>query len=936
MSAIGWARAIPGRIGRWLWQSRELMLRFVLALLSIFLVFRAFFQTHAGSALYTASLLCAFFAMVFSTGIRKEAWEEFFELLTEVSVALAFGFILVGFEKLGEAATTPAGRTAGPIAWSLTGEELVKISTIFILVFSAQLVARVARSLSKFESDKDTLKSTTDRLTDIAEQLAGQGTLLIQARLGGLAAKLLHLKEEELRPTGDYEVEGADALEASLGAMRAWIKVGRWLKEGKEVTSESIRAWWKMMEIYHREETFDVSHLEVATNVRNFAFMLLGAINSFLPRPNGKRLAKGSHGSSKLVVAIVTPFSPKDFYNFPNGSGRSRFYHEPEFFGTYRRVLSNLFRDRSRVVPLRIFLVDETPPEGDGTRPMGSGSSDPVTKEKGDIGWHLDSIEKTAIDCARLHFIPTPLLAPKRSDLLTLSSLSTGYKLPEGSTHPGILDDLPAMSEFRVAFPPANHPAARLPSSVKRFFWTPTYMHFGGVNRTQDGNGDQLVRSLSRALCSERNTEVDSYMDGLREISGIQTLKTAEDSWFRRQSRLQVVTERFEEVFLREFINGSGCDGKLAQYVDARWSSILESHFGSRFISERGEALKVWLQGKALDGAAEFVDQLNKLASGYETEHLNLQLLLLRDVMDAGHKLVGLHGPPQGADDAAEKKRLREIADVTLQLTELCHKLDAGMRYLGLGNVRENIVASTGVELGEAEDWLHRILIQCEATRLYADEGCTGPLPLWYLLGRELLGVPARQLPRVMDAPDHKFAARLEQALSRNASFCVVTPAMREYMQKLGVHAEFMLIGTTEEKIGENERPISANVSWRALIATGMNEPFHTCRVIARFGNLVGSSSLPADQDEPTTEPLLGGSALRAELKNHVRWLVEQWDGIKTQQEVNRKLVKVATPPVFKRFIELVASETNEMRAAKVMEVGPNHADSQQTILAGR
>ena len=920
--------------------------RFVLGVAAIGTILLATFWLHYW-VLFIASLISSIGAFALSRGISdyKNSLREF---LTDLAVALAFGFILVYVMEHAPGAEAHDGTV------KFTAEQIVKVSLVFIVMFSAQIVARASRSVTAlakarrrlaaaekaFKKTESRLQKSMNEITQVTDDLSKQRNALVQARLAGLAAKILRLKDDAFVAAGEYHDEAARALEASLGVTRAWVKASSSLNTGANgATAETVKgnaiAWWKMMEIYQREETFDVSRFEVATNVRNFAYVLLGNISAFLSRVkvehvappdpdcpdaetspcqtpsenDGDRAAHLVPQTGKLVVALVTPFAPKDFYNFPNGNGRFRCYHEAEFFGNYRRVISALFRDRSRIVPLRIFLVSES-------------------KSDADLGWNLEPVAKMAVDCARMHVVPTPLATTMNQDAFTLDTLNALYsELSADAAVRGGADDTELMKRFLVAFPPNNHPASRLPTGVKRYLWTPLYFHFGGLDKYGEREEiTSLVAAVNRALCSELESTSKSFIDGYVDLNALKQgaleatssiMNYGKHKWNDGQSRLAQIQNKSFESFLKEYVGADATgvrNGRLAEYVELTWGKLLFWHSGSV-----DSPLIDWFKRGAVGDILAFRNSIEGNFSWVEKEYLDQQLQTLQDAYLRKEELLKEYLAEEPLDEHEKLMMSQRLAQHTLDLVDYCQRIDAGIRYLALFKTTEtqNTIASTGVELGLAEEWLHRVLILCEAARVFVREKRTKPIPLWQLLGEDLLGLGTPVLKKVEGAVSDlshgvvDLQQQIKTAFSPHMTLCAVNKSVQQRMRSLGINPEFMLLGSLDDDESVDDTRVDASrVTWRALIATGMSEPFHTCRVLARFG---------AERYAPHSDKEV--PAPHDELSKHVRWFVEQWNGFNT---TGQKINPVEHFASFDAFTRILAQEIRDVAGAE-RSLGEHH-----------
>lgn len=672
------------------------------------------------SALWGVSFLLLAPALI---ALQEASYKHFLsqlaELVVSVFIAIAFGVILVGAEH----------RDA-PV--KMIQEKLVDAAVVAIAVFaitsiarssrllgqSADLIKQVQHEFSDFSTKltehetllakqeahlakQETLHEQNKQLRDQGQQALASSTEITgslqratheamrgiaEARYGGLAAKALGLKQIEVLKDGKntFDKGIVDATEPGLGALAAWIY------RGKGISEESARkAWWRVMNVYHQEEIYDVSSKEIATNVRSYAYTLLLVVSELLESLGAGR---------KLVVANISGFAPKDFYNFPNGRLGSRFYHEAEFFGIYRRLLAVIAADQ-RVVPLRVVLAD---PSESGKRLLG-----------GEIAWELDPIWKLVLDCARLYIVPWPVVGSRRPG---------EQRDVDVSAHD---DFVPASrrQQWGVAFPDGRDPAAKLPYKTSRFLFVPTYAEFRNLERLPAPSGTRQSRLdwIERALPYERAYDRSIDLAKLRaEASSVDGTDLV-----TRLKALRTGCTAFCDIYLGQ---SSGDRANLRNRCDDAWKDILIKFFEWLGISDEGVREKI--RARVELEAAEPITASTDMAATADDE-----ARYLTDVNEA-----------YLLSKAIVKYRIgnRDYTKALLDLSALCHRLDATGKYLQIetGNFTETpVVSSAGVELGLAENWLHRFLVWLEASRVGNDIRSGGPLPLWKLMGRDLCGV---------------------------------------------------------------------------------------------------------------------------------------------------------------------------------------------------
>jgi hypothetical protein len=766
--------------------------------------------------------------------LQNEAANELKDQLTEFSIsvfmAVAISIILVGEEdqKL------------------LEKEKLVEAATIAFVIFAVTTIGRSGRSLkesaemletinSKFEDFKTDLVSLKSGIAQQGELYAKNQNLLSEnvkifaeshkassvlqqatkdalgaineAQFGGLAARALGLQHAELlkNDSGGLDFGIVKAVEPGLGALRAWIQVG------KDLADEPARAaWWQVMNVYHQEEIYDVSSREVATNVRSYAYIILAVVSQLL---------SSLKDEEKLVVVNVSAFAPKDFYNFPNGQEGNKFYHEAEFFGIYRRLLAAITVS-ANVDPYRvIFANSATKFSFDAEmQPNGRGLGNPTLKSEtvGDssqLGWHLDPIWKLVLDCARLHLISWPIVGPR-------ASLDGEDFIPQERR-----------VEWGAKFPEENDPAKRLPYVTKRFLWAPTYADVSNLFR-------ELIHYETRREWLNRvwryeQLNISATYDGFKK-------KAARAATDQFQTRVEAMRSRCR-AFCGIYLDDESENANLKARLESSWEHILDD-------------LVSWLP---LDSSiAKVRPALSKIARLSRPELI--------------HSELGALDIPTAFGDEVEKYihlmnkawstsiRLRDLvigqAEYTKRLLELaddCHQIDSLGKYIQIETGRRTASpehSSTGVELGPAENWLHRFVIWLEAARLGEEVRESGPIPLWKLMAHDLCGVAIKDLLELKEDMADKLRI-CTVGRKDDAEDCGPPTTTGDEMNENHIFPEFLMVGKlTSGKSGLK------SVDWLALVGATISEPFQSCRIQLRFGK----------DDE--------------QIKAHMKWLIEIWD----------------------------------------------------------
>lgn len=881
----------------------------------------------------------------------KRFKDHFFELVLHFLLALVSGAVI---ETAIKHLMFTKGAEPGFHVDDLTGSLVIGG-----IIFAIGVVGRSAEYI-------EDLRDVTEQASDLAEAADRAVQAVTEARFSGLAARLLGVREDALRRErggddagkGDFDIGIVDGAEQGIEALRTWIASGQklgedfsddnaFLEDGskpgpKKWANTARQAWWRAMKVYHKEETYDVAALELATNIRNYAYILLAVIAECLRgvrEANPKRQSRtGSRKPKyKLVVANVSGFAPKDFYNYPDGAKGNRFYHEAEFFGTYRRALAQVVSDRD-VYPLRLLLAVPN------RQPNHSQGHEGAHRNR--LGWTLDSFDQLVLDCARLRVLPLPITV----------------KFPPKDNE----SDLGARerNEIGMQFPPARDPANCLPSSIRRFLWVPTFVDFTRFDLGKAGNEPNFrMKWFGRAAAFEDCPRLDLTNVQLSS----QTIKEFTDQ--RAKWRLTKFTDNLEAEVLPRYFPQGGSHGHRVQDPFATQSStsassgLLAKHSQATWFGV-GNALSNWsAKGKesiaALFLSKVFVAQWDQMSKGKPpwvrlVANIDLQLSsqegLWKDaetrqtVARCLASILGAAWWERSLAYAAEKKKNdRNVTDALFSFFEECQRIDTLLQVTRLqkdAGDKDDLseIASTGVQMGRAESWLHRSLIQHEAIRR-REQLNIGTIPLWRLLMTDLCGVEddlsnANGLSRAVvqqkftgngdgSLLSHFRICEIESAVSLNVTepseSSNVNPLSEEYMRENDILSEFLMVGVYPLGYGRTNvetgmsRELAApeeqdgsfaieKVKWIALVGAEMSEPLHTCRVQLRF----------AHEDSACKESIC--------VLKHGNWLREVW-------ETSRQATE--------GFLTKVVEEDPNLQATPGIHKGDEDAGGEREAIAG-
>ena len=396
------------------------------------------------------------------------------KIALEVCIAAAISFFLFEIEVIGNPAS---------------GKDFMIAFVVAITLLSLQIVSGAAGVTQSLNGATKQLKEAADttrtsakegtenvaRISSATERIEGirNDLSIVSGEVWDVAllSKLLEMERRHL-DTDNRAVR--NAVDSALDTMRVWVKAGEHLMNNAADDAEvQGNSWWRLMETYNREERYDIGRNEVVTNVRNYAFLILRLIDEHITA------VKKDNNGKRVVVAQVTPFAPKDFYNYPNGSSDNRYYFDQEFFGTYRRLLSHYLRCD---VDVRRVILCAQPDEDD--------------RKNRDLGWKLDEPAKLYIGCKYMNVLPT-----------AIPISASGHKSNDG-------DKLLA-AQFKK-----HDPAKRLRENVGVYPWIPVYPKATWYNSiTKNGVSDTKRDKLWKALANEEQNRHVEISNGARLVS---------------------------------------------------------------------------------------------------------------------------------------------------------------------------------------------------------------------------------------------------------------------------------------------------------------------------------------------------------------------------------------------------------------------------------
>lgn len=207
--------------------------------------------------------------------------------------------------------------------WIGFSEIYTIVPLIIGIVYAAYRFVRVLISgLFKLHRDLPKLQDTLDIVKDRTSRALEGAIKALEACFDLRVNKKLLCKE--------LINETTDAVSAIGFCLRNWTKLPSARADAGDIPISRI--WLRAMRTYHYEEAYDVAHKMLATNGRNFPFLILSTLQA---------LVSELPSNSKVCYYAVTPANPKDMYNWPHGHDKDapKEYYEEDFMGLFHRAL---------------------------------------------------------------------------------------------------------------------------------------------------------------------------------------------------------------------------------------------------------------------------------------------------------------------------------------------------------------------------------------------------------------------------------------------------------------------------------------------------------------------------------------------------------------------------------------------------------------------
>lgn len=442
-----------------------------------------------------------FFLWAYHLLNNKEAVSEYREkfsyagdVLLEVIIGALFSYFLYAAHIVEHVASAQDFLIVFVVAITALSLQIVsKAAGLAGYLLSATENSEKAASSSTLAANES--RDSTNKVNKFLMELTSiNNTLQLVVGDAKNTALLAGLLEQKAQSIDGQSESFKDAVRSGLDTTKRWVKTGVAIQDPSQSD-----AWWRMMETYNREERYDIARGEIVTNVRNYAFIIVRLIHQQILAVD-RHNKENPEQKKKVIIAQVTPFSPKDFYNFPNGSRGNRFYFDQEFFGTYRRLLSHYLRHENVYVKRALLCRDNK-------------------DAKRSLGWALDDPLQMYAHCKGFNIIPT--------------SVPVDYKNNASQDVEKLLSDRLCNNKF--------DPAKILKSEKGCYSWVPVYpdpSFIKNLSKRYSYRGCNNLESTLDELFSVKIKDGklvydrDNYQDGfsLHELN-FKTARKADECW---------------------------------------------------------------------------------------------------------------------------------------------------------------------------------------------------------------------------------------------------------------------------------------------------------------------------------------------------------------------------------------------------------------------
>jgi hypothetical protein len=253
---------------------------------------------------------------------------------------------------------------------------------IFLVLIS--LLAKMILAAKRIQDLPEKAKAVEDaaaKVGNYAQNNAGQALNIV--------GRLLGLKEFSEARKNDHHDSSTDALAAIACNLGNWESHVRKHSSPARQSSILTEVWLRSQSAYFLEEGYEIGRKSMATNGRNFCFLLLATLDAFLKRANS---------DETVCYTAVTPVSPEDWYNWPHGYGADKRHFENEFVGDFQRVLREYLSQKAsdRLEHSRYLLIAKDRSGNGGSKPKQFGweLSTETNFEKDVHGWVIPASVK--------------------------------------------------------------------------------------------------------------------------------------------------------------------------------------------------------------------------------------------------------------------------------------------------------------------------------------------------------------------------------------------------------------------------------------------------------------------------------------------------------------------------------------------------------------
>jgi hypothetical protein len=218
----------------------------------------------------------------------------------------------------------------------------VQVAIFLVLTSLLASTYMAMRRMRDLPENVKAVEAAAEKVSNYGVNNAGQALNIV--------GRLLGLKEFSEARKKDHHDSSTDALAAIACNLGNWESHVRRHSSAAENSSILTEVWLRSQSAYFLEEGYEIGRKSMATNGRNFCFLLLATLDAFLKR---------AKSDETVCYTAVTPVSPEDWYNWPHGYGADKKHFENEFVGDFQRVLREYLSQKSsnRLEHSRYLLI---------------------------------------------------------------------------------------------------------------------------------------------------------------------------------------------------------------------------------------------------------------------------------------------------------------------------------------------------------------------------------------------------------------------------------------------------------------------------------------------------------------------------------------------------------------------------------------------------